>query len=166
MSQKPDASGFTIRFAVEGDIPTILSLIHELAEYEKMTHDVVASEESLRASLFGERRTAEVLLGELEGSPVAYAVFFHNFSTFLGRPGIYLEDIYVKPQCRGRGYGEAMLRRLAQIAVERRCDRLEWVVLDWNKSAIDFYRKLGAKPMDEWTVFRITGQPLRKLAGA
>lgn len=165
MSNQSDASGFSIRTAVAADIPTILALIRELAEYEKLTHEVVASEDSLREALFGERRTAEVLLGELDGSAIGYAVFFHNFSTFLGRPGIYLEDIYIKPECRGRGFGEAMFRRLGQIAVERRCNRLEWVVLDWNESAIGFYRKLGARPMDEWTVFRITGQPLRDLAG-
>lgn len=165
MSNQSDPSGFSIRTANAADIPTILALIRELAEYEKLTHEVVASEDSLREALFGERRTAEVLLGEVDGSAIGYAVFFHNFSTFLGRPGIYLEDIYVKPECRGRGFGEAMFRRLGQIAVERRCDRLEWVVLDWNESAIGFYRKLGARPMDEWTVFRITGQPLRQLAG-
>jgi GNAT superfamily N-acetyltransferase len=165
MTDRRDAPNLTIRPADADDVPVILGLIRELADYEKMSNEVVASEESLKASLFGDRRVAEVLIGELDGAAVTFAVFFHNFSTFLGRHGLYLEDLYVKPEHRGKGFGRAMLSRLAQIAVERHCGRLEWAVLDWNEPAIGFYRKLGAVPMDEWTVFRITGQPLRKLAG-
>lgn len=165
MTDRRDATNLTIRSASADDVPVILGLIRELADYEKMSNEVVASEESLKASLFGDRRVAEVLIGELDGAAVTFAVFFHNFSTFLGRHGLYLEDLYVKPEHRGKGFGRAMLSRLARIAVERHCGRLEWAVLDWNEPAIGFYRKLGAVPMDEWTVFRITGQPLRKLAG-
>lgn len=165
MTDRRDATNLTIRSATADDVPVILGLIRELADYEKMSNEVVASEDSLKASLFGDRRVAEVLIGELDGEAVTFAVFFHNFSTFLGRHGLYLEDLYVKPEHRGKGFGRAMLSRLAQIAVERHCGRLEWAVLDWNEPAIGFYRKLGAVPMDEWTVFRITGQPLRKLAG-
>lgn len=166
MTDRRDATNLTIRSADADDVPVILGLIRELADYEKMSNEVVASEDSLKASLFCDRRVAEVLIGELDGAAVTFAVFFHNFSTFLGRHGLYLEDLYVKPEHRGKGFGRAMLSRLAQIAVERHCGRLEWAVLDWNEPAIGFYRKLGAVPMDEWTVFRITGQPLRKLAGA
>src|SRR5262245_54884091 len=144
---------FYIRPATEKDVPLIRSFILQLAEYEKLSHEAVMSEETLRESLFGARRYAEVLLGDADGQPVAFAVFFHNFSTFVGRPGLYLEDLFVIPEMRGRGYGRAMLIELAKIARERRCGRFEWAVLDWNESAITFYKNLGAVPMDEWTVF-------------
>ena len=164
MTDRRDAPNLNIRPATADDVPIILALIRELADYEKMSNEVVASEESRKASLFGDRRVAEVLIGELDGAAVTFAVFFHNFSTFLGRHGLYLEDLYVKPEHRGKGFGRAMLSRLAQIAVERHCGRLEWAVLDWNEPAIGFYRKLGAVPMDEWTVYRLTGPALDRLA--
>jgi GNAT superfamily N-acetyltransferase len=154
----------TIRPAVESDCGTLLLLIKELAEYEKLSHAVVATEESLRTSLFGPHPTAEALIGEVAGQAVAFALFFHNYSTFLGRKGLYLEDLYVQPACRGRGYGKCMLIRLAQIAVERGCGRFEWSVLDWNRAAIEFYSKLGAVPMNEWTVFRLDGAALAALS--
>lgn len=153
-----------IRFATEDDVPLILSFIKQLAEYERLSHEVVATEEVLRETLFGERRVAEVLLGYSGGSPVAFALFFHNFSTFLGRPGIYLEDLFVMPEHRGSGLGKEMLRHLARIAKERGCGRLEWWVLDWNEDAIRFYKSFGAVPMDEWTVFRVAGAALDSLA--
>ena len=165
MQTQTSLQEFSIREAVEQDVPLLLSFIRELAVYEKMLDDVVATEESLRESLFSGRRVAEALIGEWEGRPVAFAVYFHNFSTFLGRPGLYLEDLYVKPEMRGKGIGKAMLAYLANLAKERRCGRFEWAVLDWNEPAIGFYRSLGAVPMDEWTVFRITGEALDKLAG-
>jgi GNAT superfamily N-acetyltransferase len=155
---------FRIESATEGDIPVILGLIKGLAEYEKLSHEAVATEEGLRETLFGARRVAEVLIGYAGKEPVGFAVFFHNYSTFLGRPGIYLEDLFVLPQWRRRGLGSQLLRRIAQIAVERGCGRLEWSVLDWNEPAIGFYKKLGARAMDEWTVYRVTGQELKKLA--
>jgi GNAT superfamily N-acetyltransferase len=162
-----DEPRFEIRPAVDGDLPLILSLIRELAEYERLSHQVVATEASLRATLFGERSFAEVLIGEAVGKEaveaVGFALFFHNYSTFLARPGLYLEDVYVRPAHRGRGYGRALLLRLGEIARERGCGRMEWAVLDWNRPAIDFYRKLGAEPMDEWTVFRLTGDTLEGL---
>lgn len=153
-----------IRTAVESDIPLILSFIKSLAEYERMADKVVATEDRLRRTLFGQPRFAEVLIGEDEGEPVGFALFFHNYSTFLAKPGLYLEDLFVKPEARGRGHGRALLARLARIARERDCGRLEWWVLDWNADAIGFYKKLGALPMDEWTVFRITGSALDDLA--
>jgi GNAT superfamily N-acetyltransferase len=156
--------GFSIRFATEPDVPTILAFIKGLAEYESLTHEVQATEAQLRGSLFGARPYAEVLIGEHEGRAVGFALFFHNYSTFLGRPGIYLEDLFVLPELRGRGFGKALLARLAALAVERECGRLEWAVLDWNAPAIGFYTKLGAVPMDEWTVFRLTGEALVALA--
>ena len=156
---------FAIREAAPADVPLILQFIHGLARYEKLAHEVVATEEQLRATLF-DRRYAEVIIGEEDGAPVAFALFFHNYSTFLALPGVYLEDLFVIPEARGRGYGRAMLQRLAQIAVERQCGRLEWWVLDWNEDAIGFYKKLGAVPMDDWTVFRVTGEALRALASS
>jgi GNAT superfamily N-acetyltransferase len=155
---------FTIKFATIEDIPLILSFIKELAAYEKLSHEVVANEEILKETLFGEHPYAEVIISYYETKPVAFALFFHNFSTFLGRPGIYLEDLYVKPEMRGKGLGKKMLTYLAKLAKERNCGRLEWWVLDWNKSAINFYQKIGAKAMDEWTVYRVTGQALDDLA--
>jgi GNAT superfamily N-acetyltransferase len=152
-----------IRIASEADIPLILQFIRGLAEYEKLAHEVVATEETLRTTLFGQPRVAEVLIGEADGKPAGFALFFHNFSTFLGRPGIYLEDLFVKPEFRGRGYGRALLAHLAEIARERNCGRLEWAVLNWNTPAIDFYKSLGAKPQDQWTVYRLTGKTLEEL---
>jgi GNAT superfamily N-acetyltransferase len=153
-----------IRAATEADVPLILRFIRELAEYERLAHEVVATEEVLHETLFGARRYAEVVIVEEEGEPAGFALFFHNFSTFLGRPGIYLEDLYVRPEMRGRGIGRALLAHLAALAVERGCGRLEWWVLDWNESAIRFYRALSAQPMDDWTVFRVAGDALQRLA--
>jgi len=153
-----------IRAATEDDVSLILSLIKELAEYEHLSHEVVATEEGLRDSLFGERRVAEVLIGYHEREPVGFALFFHNISTFLGRPGIYLEDLYVRPRYRGMGFGRTLLVHLAKLARERSCGRLEWSVLDWNEPAIGFYRGIGASPVSGWTVYRLTGETLDRLA--
>ena len=153
-----------IRVATEADVPEILRFIKELAEFERLSHEVSATEETLRETLFGERRVAEVLIGHQEGEPVGFAFFFHNFSTFLGKPGIYLEDLFVRPKFRGAGIGRALLVHLAKLARERDCGRLEWSVLDWNEPAIGFYETLGAVPMDEWTVYRLTGDALEELA--
>ena len=153
-----------IRTATEDDVPLILRFIRELADYERLAHQVIATEESLRATLFGNPRFAEVLIGEDDGEPFGFALFFHNYSTFLARPGVYLEDLYVRPELRGRGYGRALLARLAAVATERNCGRVEWAVLNWNEPAIRFYRSLGALPMDQWTVYRVTGDALAKLA--
>lgn len=150
--------------ATESDVPLILQLIRELAEFEHLAHEVTASEESLRNGLFGERPYAEVFIARQGEEPVGFALFFHNFSTFVGKAGIYLEDLFVRREFRGQGVGEALLRRVAQTAVERACGRYEWAVLNWNQRAIDFYRKLGARPMDEWTIFRIAGEALNNLA--
>ncbi len=155
---------FSIRPATPEDVPCILQFIHALAEYEHLAPEVVATEEILRASLFGSAPRAEVFLGVADGRAVAFAVVFHNFSTFEGRAGLYLEDLFVLPECRGRGFGKAMLRHLARIARERNCPRLEWAVLDWNEPALRFYKGLGAKAMDDWTVFRVTGDALERLA--
>lgn len=157
-------SKFTIRSASDSDIPVILQLIRDLATYERAPGDVTATEEQLRTVLFGRKRSAEVRLAFEAHTPVGFAVFFHNFSTWLGRPGLYLEDLFVKPEHRGKGYGRALLVDLAKIARDRGCGRMEWAVLDWNDPAIQFYRKLGAKPMDEWTVFRLTTEEIAKLA--
>ena len=153
-----------IRSATEDDVPLILTLIKELAEYERLSHEVVATEEALRDSLFGERRVAEALLGYLGGNQAGFALFFHSFSTFLGKPGIYLEDLYVRPEFRGAGVGRALLVHLAGLAKERGCGRLEWSVLDWNEPAIGFYRGIGASPVSGWTVYRLTGEALENLA--
>lgn len=155
-----------IRMATEEDVPLIVRFIRELAQYERLEHQVVATEESVRATLFGSPRFAEVILGDVEGDPVGFALFFHNYSTFLARPGIYLEDLYVRPELRGHGYGRALLAHLASIAIERNCGRVEWAVLNWNEPAIGFYRSLGALPMDQWTVYRITGEALEKLVSS
>ncbi len=155
---------FEIRPATEADIPVILGLIRDLAAYELAPDAVVATEAGLREVLFGAKPSAEVLLALEAGEPVGFAVYFHNFSTWLGRPGLYLEDLFVRPEMRGKGYGRALLERLAQIAKERGCGRMEWAVLDWNEPAIQFYRKLGAQPMDEWTVFRLTDEGIAQLA--
>ena len=157
-------NSFEIRTATEADIPVILSLIRELAEYEREPNAVIANEAGLREVLFGAKPSAEVLLALEGGEPVGFAVYFHNFSTWLGRPGLYLEDLFVRPNLRGKGYGRALLERLARIAHDRGCGRMEWAVLDWNEPAIQFYKKLGAQPMDEWTVFRLTRDGIAKLA--
>ena len=154
-----------IRFAQRSDVPVVLRLIKALSVYEKLEDKVVATEEKVARALFGPRPYAEALIAELDGEPVGFALFFHNFSTFLAQPGIYLEDLFVETEHRGAGIGRALLGRLAEIAIERDCGRLEWAVLDWNKDAIGFYERLGAAAQDEWTVYRLTGEPLRRLAG-
>jgi GNAT superfamily N-acetyltransferase len=154
----------TIRPAAAADLPLIAQFIRDLAEYEKLAHEVRFDEAVLGDRLFGRRPYAEVLIGEFDGTPQGFALFFHNFSTFEGKPGVYLEDLFVRPEARGSGLGKALLKRLAQIAIERDCARLEWWVLDWNEPAIGFYKKLGAKPMDEWTTFRVEGEALTALA--
>jgi GNAT superfamily N-acetyltransferase len=157
---------FTIRPANVGDVPLILDLVRALATYERAPNEVTATEAGLRGVLFGAKPAAEVLLAFENETAVGFAVFFHNFSTWLGLPGLYLEDLFVRPECRGKGYGRALLIYLAKIARDRGCGRMEWAVLDWNEPAIQFYRKLGAKPMDEWTVFRLTRDGITKLADA
>jgi GNAT superfamily N-acetyltransferase len=154
----------SIRPATPQDVPLILAFLHELAVYEKLSHEVVATERDFHAALFGERPTIETVIAALDGEPAGYALFFPTFSTFLGRPGLYLEDLYVRPAARGYGVGRKLLEHLARITVERGWGRLEWSVLDWNAPSIAFYKKMGAKPMDEWTVFRLTGDPLKSLA--
>ena len=154
---------FQFRYANESDVSLILEFIKGLAEYEKMSDEVIATEDLLREWIF-EKKKAEVIFALEDTQAVGFALFFHNFSTFLGRAGIYLEDLFVKPEYRGKGYGKALLKQLAAIAVERGCGRLEWSCLDWNKPSIDFYLSLGAKPMDEWTVYRVTGKELNQLA--
>lgn len=153
-----------IAAATEADVPLILDLIRALADYEKLSHAVTATEEKLRETLFGIRPAAEVLLAHWEQECAGFAIFFPTYSTFLAQPGIYLEDLYVRPHLRGRGIGLALLRRLAAIAMDRRCGRLEWAVLNWNEPAIGFYRKLEAAPLDEWTTYRLTGHALARLA--
>jgi len=150
--------------ATAADTPIIFSLIRELAEFERLLNEVTATEDQLRATLFGERRSAEVVIARVGDEVAGFALFFHNYSTFLAKPGVYLEDLFVRPKFRGQGTGEALLRHLARIAVERGCGRLEWSVLDWNQRAIEFYKALGAKPLDDWTMFRVTGDALTKLA--
>lgn len=154
-----------IRFGEVRDVRLIAELIRGLARYEKLEHEVTMTEEKLTDALFGERRYAETLIAEEDREPVGFALFFHNFSTFLAQPGIYLEDLFVIPEHRGGGVGRALLVRLAQVAVDRGCGRLEWAVLDWNQDAIGFYERLGAKPNSDWTVYRLTGEPLHALAG-
>ncbi|MBI2946046.1 MAG: GNAT family N-acetyltransferase [Verrucomicrobia bacterium] len=154
----------TIRPATEKDIPVVLSFIRELAEYERLAHEVEATEEILKESLFGSRACAEVVFACIGAEPIAFAVFFHNFSTFLGRRGLFLEDLYVKPAFRRRGVARALLHYLAQLARERKCGRLEWAVLKWNKPAIQFYEQLGAVGLNEWTIYRVTGRGLEQLA--
>ena len=154
----------TFRFAEEADTPLILRFIRELADYERLLDQVVADEATLREQLF-EKRRAEVLFALEDGAEAGFALFFHNFSTFLGRAGLYLEDLYVRPEHRGKGYGRALFRQLAAVAVERGCGRLEWWCLDWNAPSIGFYRSLGAEAMEDWTVYRLTGDALASLAG-
>jgi GNAT superfamily N-acetyltransferase len=153
--------------ATPADVPMILQLIRELADFERLLHEVTATEAQLHEGLFGAKPKAEVIMGRVQpgGEVAGFALFFHNFSTFLAKPGIYLEDLYVRQQFRGRGYGEELLRHLARLALDRNCGRLEWSVLDWNQRAIDFYKSLGAVPMNEWTMYRVTGPALQKLGG-
>ncbi len=156
--------GIEIKNAQPQEIPLILSFIRELAEYERLAHAVVATEELLHEHLFGPQPKAEVVIAHYEGEPVGFALFFHNFSTFVGRPGLYLEDLFVRESMRGKGIGKALLVHLAKIAAERNCGRFEWAVLDWNKPAIEFYKSLGAAAVDDWTIFRVTGDALHTLA--
>lgn len=153
-----------IREASKDDVPLILAFVRELAAYEKLAHEVVATEDAIRETLFGGTPRAEVLMAELDGSPVGFALYFHNYSTFLGQAGIYLEDLFVRPDARHRGVGQALLAELAAIALRRGCGRLEWAVLDWNEDAIGFYLCLGAKPCDEWTTYRLSGEALARLS--
>ncbi|HWH77284.1 MAG TPA: GNAT family N-acetyltransferase [Candidatus Binatus sp.] len=164
MTPSTDISGFQIRAATRADVPIILDFIKKLADYERLSHEVVATEKILADSLFGRRRTAEVAIGYCKKEPVGFVLYFHSYSTFLGRPGIYIEDLFVDEAFRRRGYGRALLTYVAKIAQERQCGRLEWSVLDWNEPAINFYRKLGAVAMKEWTMFRVSGENLTKLA--
>jgi GNAT superfamily N-acetyltransferase len=157
-------SALRIAPAIESDVPVILGFIRKLAEYEKLSHLVVATEENIREHVFGANPVAEVLLAYWEDEPVGFALYLRNFSTFLGQAGIYLEDLFVDPEQRGKGIGKALLARLAKIAVERGYGRLEWAVLDWNTPSIEFYRSLGAAPLDEWTAYRLSGDELRRLA--
>ena len=154
---------FQIRKAEPSDSKTIFSLIYQLAVYEKLESDVVTSPEELQEQIFG-KKYAEVLIAEEDGNTVGFALYFYNFSTFLGKPGLYLEDLFVEPDYRGKGYGKALLVELAKIANEKKCGRMEWSVLDWNTPSIEFYKSLGAKPMDEWTVFRLTEQEIENLS--
>ncbi|RCX20118.1 L-amino acid N-acyltransferase YncA [Anaerobacterium chartisolvens] len=157
------ADGFKLRFAEEADVSLILEFIKELAEYENLLDQVKATQETLRESIF-KRRVAEVVIAEYENRPVGYVLFFHNFSTFEGLPGIYIEDLYVRPELRGKGLGKLLLSFMAELAVERNCARLEWACLDWNEPSISFYKKMGAAAMDEWTVYRVSGRALNDLA--
>jgi len=156
----------SVRPAVAADTPQILRFIRALGEYERLQSEVVATEAALQASLFGERRYAEVMLADCDGQGAGFALYFHNYSTFLAQPGIYLEDLYVDPAFRARGVGKALLQHLARLAIERGCARLEWSALKWNRLAIDFYLGLGAVAMDEWCIYRLRGEPLRQLAAA
>ena len=156
--------GFTIRQAVESDVPLILSFVKELADYEKLSHEVLATEEDFRQYLFGEKQFAEVVIGEYHSVPVGYALYFYNFSTFIGKPGLYLEDLYIKQEERGKGFGKALLAYLAKLAVDQKFGRYEWAVLDWNEPSINFYESLGAILMKEWIITRVTGDNLLKLA--
>ena len=158
------SAAIEIRKAEENDVPLILEFIQSLAEYERLRDSCIATEDLLRRTLFGERPAAEVIIAAIDGAPAGFALFFHNYSTFLAQRGIYLEDLFVRPEARGRGVGFALLSELARIAIDRDCGRLEWAVLDWNQLAIDFYKRIGANPLDDWTVFRMTGEPLKELA--
>jgi GNAT superfamily N-acetyltransferase len=160
------SASLTVRPAAEHEVPEVLRFIRELAVYERLEHEVVATEAALRAALFGPRPYAEVAFACLDGTPVGFALFFHNFSTFVGKPGIYLEDLFVRPEARGRGVGRSLLAWLARTALERGCGRLEWAVLDWNEPAIGFYRSLGATSQDEWTTMRVSGAALERLSRA
>ena len=160
----PRPSPISVRPATRADVPLLRALIAELAEYERLAHEMTATEALLEQWLFGSKPAAEVVIGEIAGEPAGFALFFHNFSTFLGKPGIYLEDLFVRPAARGNGLGLALIQHLANLAVQRGCGRLEWSVLDWNEPAIVFYKRLGAAPMNEWTIYRVTGDALDRLA--
>jgi GNAT superfamily N-acetyltransferase len=164
MSFSASLPDFEIRPATIDDVPLILSFIKKLAQYEGLAQEVVATEESLRETLFNSRKTAEVVIGDLQNKPIGLVLFFHNYSTFLSRPGLYIEDLFIDESYRRRGFGAALLRYVARLAIERNCGRVEWSVLDWNKPAVDFYTRLGAVPLSDWTVFRVTGQNLVNLA--
>jgi GNAT superfamily N-acetyltransferase len=155
---------FIIRPAEEADVKLILQFIKGLGEYEKLSHEVVATEQKLRKTLF-KQKMAEVIIGEYGGEPVGFALFFHNYSTFLGQAGIYLEDLYIIPEMRGKGFGKSMLKHIAKLAIEQDCGRLEWACLDWNEPSICFYKGLGAKALEDWTVYRLSGETLHNLAG-
>ncbi|MCT6700789.1 GNAT family N-acetyltransferase [Rheinheimera sp. 4Y26] len=157
-------AGLSLRLATKNDVPQILSFIQALAEYEKLAHQVVATEDKLTATLFGDKAFAEVVIADYQGVPAGFALFFHNYSTFLAKPGIYLEDLFVDPKLRGKGIGKALITYLAKLAVERDCGRLEWSVLDWNQPAIDFYQSLGATMLDDWRINRVTGPTLVAMA--
>ena len=165
MTAEPKNSDLLIRPATIEDCELILSFIRELADYEKLLHEVVADVSALQKTLFGDKPYAEVVIADYQAQPAGFALFFHNYSTFLGRPGLYLEDLFVRPAMRGRGFGKSLLAHVASVAVSRNCGRLEWSVLDWNQPAKDFYQSLGAEPMEDWTVNRISGQTLADLAG-
>jgi GNAT superfamily N-acetyltransferase len=164
MEIKTHIPGFILREATQSDVSLILEFIRELADYEKLAQEVIATEVVLHESLFGDRKVAEVILGYFQNEPVSFALFFHNFSTFIGKPGLYLEDLYVKTEMRGSGFGKTMLAYLAHLARKRNCGRFEWWVLDWNKPALNLYNSIGAVPMNEWTVQRLEGDALEKLA--
>lgn len=155
----------SLKMATEQDVPVILTFIRALAEYERLADAVIATEDGLRQTLFGPRPYAECVIARWQGQPAGFALFFHNYSTFLGRPGLYLEDLFVKPELRGQGVGRALLQFLARLAQERNCGRLEWSVLDWNEPAIGFYKSIGAVPLDDWTIFRLKDEALSRLAG-
>jgi GNAT superfamily N-acetyltransferase len=164
MTPAPATPAIALRPATRTDVPEILAFVRELAEYEKLAHEAVATDAGMTEQLFGDHPAAEVVIAEVDGQPAGFALFFHNFSTFLGQRGLYLEDLFVRPQYRGLGLGEQLMVHLAKLAVERGCGRFEWSVLDWNEPAIRFYRRLGAVGLDEWTVQRVSGQALRDLA--
>lgn len=164
MNMETNITGFELREATIDDVPLILDFIRELAEYERLLHEVKADEDTIREGLFGQRRAAEAVIGSLNGDPACFALYFHNFSTFLGQAGIYIEDLFVRPAYRGRGLGRAVFAFLARLAKERGCGRLEWWVLDWNEPALRFYRSMGALPMSDWTVQRLSGEALERLA--
>ncbi|HEX8651711.1 MAG TPA: GNAT family N-acetyltransferase [Pyrinomonadaceae bacterium] len=164
MRSETSIPNFRIEETKPQDVSLILSFVKELAEYERLSQSVTVTEDDLREALFGERPVVSTVIGYFEDEPVSFALFFHNFSTFIGRPGLYLEDLYVRPHMRGRGFGRAMLVYLAQVARERRCGRMEWAVLNWNEPAIRFYKSLGARPLDDWIVFRLHEDALDKLA--
>jgi GNAT superfamily N-acetyltransferase len=166
MASTMQSARIEIRQAAESDVPLILAFIKKLADYERLSHEVVATEELLRHTLFRERPPAEVAIADLERTPVGFVLFFHNFSTFLGRSGIYIEDLFVEERYRRQGIGRALLLYVARLAKARQCGRLEWSVLDWNKPAVEFYKQLGAVPMSDWTVYRLAGESLDKLANA
>ncbi|MDR6841622.1 GNAT family N-acetyltransferase [Pseudoxanthomonas sacheonensis] len=164
MTESITSPNVELRPATRADVPQILAFVRELAEYEQLVHEAVATEADMTEQLFGARPAAEVVIAEVDGQPAGFALFFHNFSTFLGQRGLYLEDLFVRPQYRGLGLGKRLMIHLAKLATERHCGRFEWSVLDWNTPAIDFYRELGASPLDEWTVQRVTGDALKALA--